>query len=99
VLPHARHPRHGTSPQLRLAGNALAVGGDLQGAVAKYEEALALGPARGRHMLLSNLSAAQLQLGDKEAALAAAQAAVECAPSGFHMVGLLGGGGVLRMWG
>jgi tetratricopeptide (TPR) repeat protein len=71
--------------QLRLAGNALAVGGDLRGAVAKYEEALALGPARGRHMLLSNLSAAQLQLGDKEAALQAAQAAVDCAPRGFHM--------------
>lgn len=50
-------------------------------------QALALNPARGKHMLYSNLSAAQLQLGDKEAALQAAQAAVACAPRGFHMVG------------
>lgn len=70
--------------ELRLAGNALAGGGDFAGAVSKYEEALALDVPRGRHLLYSNLSAAQLQRGDKPAALEAAKQAVATAPRGFH---------------
>jgi tetratricopeptide (TPR) repeat protein len=71
--------------ELRLAGNALAGGGDLEGAISKYQEALDLQPSKGQHMLYSNLSAAYLQLGKHEAALQAAKASVDLAPKGFHM--------------
>lgn len=74
--------------ELRLAGNALAVDGDLAGAIAKYNQALELRAGRGEHMVQANLSAAHLQLGDKQAALAAAEAAVACAPPGFHMAAI-----------
>eukprot|EP00879_Flechtneria_rotunda_P024747 GHRR01026254.1.p1 GENE.GHRR01026254.1~~GHRR01026254.1.p1 ORF type:complete len:195 (+),score=71.07 GHRR01026254.1:454-1038(+) len=70
--------------ELRLAGNQLAVEGDLQGAAAKYSQALNLN-ATGQHMLHSNLSAVYLQLGDKQAALQHAEAAVQHAPHGFHV--------------
>lgn len=71
--------------ELRLAGNALAVAGDFMGAIAKYTEGLRLeGLKVGRHYLLANRSAANLQAGDKEAALADAQAAVNCGPADFH---------------
>jgi hypothetical protein len=53
-------------------------------------QALDLNPSKGRHMLYSNLSAAYLQLGQQEQALAAAKASVELAPKGFHMVGPAG---------
>lgn len=71
--------------ELRLEGNALAGGNDLQGAISKYQQALDLNSSKGRHMLYSNLSAAYLQLGQREQALAAAKASVELAPKGFHM--------------
>eukprot|EP00877_Chromochloris_zofingiensis_P001400 jgi/Chrzof1/11260/Cz05g29230.t1 len=71
--------------ELRLAGNALATDGDLEGAIAKYKEALALNPLQGAHLIHSNLSAAYLQRDCKEAALHHAQQAVSCAPTGFHM--------------
>jgi tetratricopeptide (TPR) repeat protein len=72
--------------QLRLAGNALALGGDLAAAVQRYTAALAVQPQRGQHLLHSNLAAAYLQLGEKEAALEHAQLAVEKGPRGFHNV-------------
>eukprot|EP00878_Enallax_costatus_P011403 GHUV01011906.1.p1 GENE.GHUV01011906.1~~GHUV01011906.1.p1 ORF type:complete len:165 (+),score=42.01 GHUV01011906.1:598-1092(+) len=71
--------------ELRLAGNQLAMGGDLSGAIAKYQEALDLQPSRGLHMLHSNMSAAHLQAGNKDEALLHAQQAVQHAPAGFHM--------------
>jgi tetratricopeptide (TPR) repeat protein len=49
-------------------------------------QALAVDPPRGKHMVHSNLSAAYLQAGKKEAALQHAQEAVALAPAGFHMV-------------
>lgn len=49
-------------------------------------QALDLDPSRGRYMLHSNMSAAHLQAGDKQAALQHAQLAVQHAPMGFHMV-------------
>jgi len=49
--------------QLRLMGNTLAQEGDLQGAISKYSEGIALQPAHGLHLLLCNRSAARLQLG------------------------------------
>lgn len=49
-------------------------------------QALNLGPKRGRHLVHSNMSAAHLQAGDKDAALQHAQLAVQHAPVGFHMV-------------
>jgi tetratricopeptide (TPR) repeat protein len=72
--------------QLRLAGNVLALGGDLAAAVQRYTAALAVQPQRGQHLLHSNLAAAYLQLGEKEAALEHAQLAVEKGPRGFHNV-------------
>ncbi|WIA09397.1 hypothetical protein OEZ85_008803 [Tetradesmus obliquus] len=71
--------------ELRLAGNMLAMGGDLDEAIDKYKQALAVDPPRGKHMLHSNLSAACLQAGRKEAALQHAREAVALAPKGFHM--------------
>jgi tetratricopeptide (TPR) repeat protein len=71
--------------ELRMAGNVLAMNGDFAEALAKYQEALNLGPKRGRHLLHSNMSAAHLQAGDKDAALQHAQLAVQHAPVGFHM--------------
>jgi hypothetical protein len=71
--------------ELRLAGNALAAGGELEAAISKYQEALALSPQKGQHMLYSNLSVAYLQLGRHEEALQAAKASVDLAPKGFHM--------------
>eukprot|EP00775_Hariotina_reticulata_P011013 gene11013-11167_t len=70
---------------LRLAGNMCAVDGDLQGAVAKYQQALQLSPSKGAYKLHSNLSATFLQLGDKQKALQHAQQAVATAPKNFHM--------------
>jgi hypothetical protein len=49
-------------------------------------QALAVDPPRGKHMVHSNLSAAYLQSGKKEAALQHAQEAVALAPKGFYMV-------------
>ncbi|KAI8468263.1 MAG: hypothetical protein J3K34DRAFT_427668 [Monoraphidium minutum] len=71
--------------ELRLAGNALAGAGDFAGAIERYEAALAAAPRAGSaYMIHSNLSAAHLQLGRKDAALTHAQAAVGGAPRGFH---------------
>ncbi|GIL55208.1 hypothetical protein Vafri_10796 [Volvox africanus] len=70
--------------QLRLAGNAHAAQQDFRQAINCYSQALQLGPSVGTHMLYSNRSAVYLQEGDKDAALADAQRAVEYAPPGFH---------------
>ncbi|KAG2433065.1 hypothetical protein HYH02_012769 [Chlamydomonas schloesseri] len=70
--------------QLRLAGNACAGQGDFKQAIELYQRALELKPSSGVHMLHSNLSAALLQAGDKEAALQSARKAVESSPRGFH---------------
>lgn len=70
--------------ELRLAGNALASAGKFEAAIAKYTEGLdVLGAKPGRHLLLCNRSAAHLQAGKKEAALADAQSAVDAAPPDF----------------
>jgi len=56
----------------------------------RFTEALALAPdGSSAYMLHSNLSATNLQLGNKEEALAHAQTAVARAPRGFHKVGWL----------
>lgn len=62
-------------------------GAGCDAAFVRLLQALELQPSKGQHMLYSNLSAAFLQLGQQEAALAAAKASVELAPKGFHMVG------------
>ncbi|KAG1656858.1 hypothetical protein FOA52_006545 [Chlamydomonas sp. UWO 241] len=69
--------------QLRLQGNALAVEGDLEGAVCAYSSGLAAHPRHGGHLLMLNRSAAQLQLGRKQEALDDALAALEASPPGF----------------
>eukprot|EP00882_Tetradesmus_deserticola_P012837 GHRQ01013604.1.p1 GENE.GHRQ01013604.1~~GHRQ01013604.1.p1 ORF type:complete len:238 (+),score=81.63 GHRQ01013604.1:544-1257(+) len=71
--------------ELRLAGNMLAMGGDLDDAIEKYKQALAVDFPRGKHLVHSNLSAAYMQLGNKEAALQHAQEAAALAPRGFHL--------------
>ncbi|PNW71757.1 hypothetical protein CHLRE_16g674534v5 [Chlamydomonas reinhardtii] len=70
--------------QLRLAGNACAGQGDFKQAIELYKRALELQPSSGTHMLYSNMSAALLQAGDKDAALDNAQKAVDTSPRGFH---------------
>ncbi|GBF88326.1 hypothetical protein Rsub_01038 [Raphidocelis subcapitata] len=71
--------------ELRLAGNALAMAGDLRGAVERYRAALSAAPnGAGAHLIHANLSATHLQLGEKDAALEHARAAVASAPRGFH---------------
>ena len=67
--------------QLRSAGNAAAMSGDLEEAVRLYTRALELPSGHARHMLLSNRSAALLQLGRWEPAVVDAQEATECAPA------------------
>ena len=56
-------------------------------AAGRYTQALEACPGAGSaYMVFSNLSAAHLQLGQKQEALAAARRAVEGAPRGFHKV-------------
>jgi hypothetical protein len=69
--------------ELRLAGNAAATDNDFPLALNLYAQALALNPAHGRHLLLSNRSAARLASGDADGALEDATAASECCPDDF----------------
>mmetsp|Transcript_35728 Transcript_35728/g.110617 ORF Transcript_35728/g.110617 Transcript_35728/m.110617 type:complete len:258 (-) Transcript_35728:47-820(-) len=64
--------------QLRLAGNECFKAGDYAGAVAKYDEAVALAP--GNHLLYSNRSLAQHSAGEYEKAEADARKCLEIAP-------------------
>lgn len=70
--------------QLRLAGNALARQGDVEGAVDMYTRALDLGVEGGRHLLYSNRAGALQTLGRLEAALEDADSAATWSPAGFH---------------
>jgi hypothetical protein len=89
--PHDEHlnAHHSLRPtlQLRTAGNAAAVAGELERAVELYTQGLALRPPAGSHLLLSNRSAALLQLGKRQEALADARQALAVSPASFHMVG------------
>jgi len=64
----------------RKQGNALFTAGDLAGAVRLYKKSLEAG-ATDRHLLYSNLSACYLAAGLLDAALTAANAAVDESPS------------------
>jgi hypothetical protein len=69
--------------ELRLAGNSAALNNDLPRAISLYTQALDLNPSYGRHLLLSNRSAARLASGDAAGALVDATAAVEFSPVEF----------------
>jgi tetratricopeptide (TPR) repeat protein len=69
--------------ELRLAGNAAARRGDLQGADELYSRGIELAAPTGRHMLLSNRSGVRLEMGDAAGALDDANAAAECCPPDF----------------
>lgn len=69
--------------ELRLAGNAAARRGDLQGADELYSRGIELAAPTGRHMLLSNRSGVRLEMGDAASALDDANAAAECCPPEF----------------
>jgi tetratricopeptide (TPR) repeat protein len=88
--------RHLQAIQARLAGNAAAVEGELEEALARYGEALrCLGvddddntstlapPSLGAHLVRSNMSAALLQLGRAEDAARVAELAERGAPASF----------------
>mmetsp|Transcript_7522 Transcript_7522/g.19304 ORF Transcript_7522/g.19304 Transcript_7522/m.19304 type:complete len:255 (+) Transcript_7522:123-887(+) len=69
--------------ELRLAGNAAANRGDLDEAITLYDQAIALQPAHGIHLLHSNRSAALQSRGEHGAALQSAIDALEAAPADF----------------
>ena len=79
----------GLKLQLRMDGNALAQAGELEDALAKYTEALALAPPEMQHKLHSNISLLQLSRGDAHASLRAAEASVACAPPDWSTVRLM----------
>ena len=69
--------------ELRILGNQAAHNEDLQLAIQLYTEALLLGPRHGKHLLLSNRSAARLASGDVHAAVDDAREATGCCPDDF----------------
>lgn len=77
-----------TATQMRLDGNSCAREGKLRDAVQLYTQGLEAldeaGCPKGHHLLYSNRSVAHLNLGDHNAALTDAMAAVSSAPEGWY---------------